>query len=286
MEPIILKDINTTYESYLKLISLYENIKDFVFSDISIELSDWFAANMSAALGSIVDKPASMNDINISSSNSNIISILQRNGFLAHFGYEKKFDTNFTTIPYLKLKPQESRYFHEYVMSELLSKSELPTMTNQLKKKIAESIYEIFVNAQIHSNTEYIYTCGQFFPVKHKIEFTIVDRGIGFKEKINKRFNAQFNSIQAIKWAIRDGNSTKEGVPGGIGLAILQEFIKKNKGKIQIVSDDGFYQLDEQRETFSQFKMPFPGTIINMQFRTDDNSSYGISGETDSSDIF
>ncbi|MDR4507873.1 MAG: hypothetical protein MRJ65_06500 [Candidatus Brocadiaceae bacterium] len=45
-------------------------------------------------------------------------------------------------------------------------------------KKITESIYEIFVNAQIHSETDFIYTCGQFFPNKHMIEFTIKDTGI------------------------------------------------------------------------------------------------------------
>jgi ribosomal protein S8 len=285
MEPIVLSDINTTHQSYQQLINLHEQVKNFLFSDITIDLSGWFAANMSAALGAVLDKIASVNNIEISSSNKDILSILQKNGFLAHFGYEKKYDTYYTTISYLKLKPQESRYFHEYVMNELLAKSELPIMSEQLKKKIAESIYEIFVNAQIHSETEYIYTCGQFFPQKHKIEFTIVDRGIGFKQKINRRFNTRFNSIQAIRWATEDGNSTKIGVPGGIGLAILKEFVRMNEGKIQIVSDDGFYQLTADREIVKPFMSSFPGTIINMQFRTDDNKSYRLAEEANF-DIF
>jgi anti-sigma regulatory factor (Ser/Thr protein kinase) len=285
MEPIVLSDINTTPQSYQQLINLHEQVKNFIFSDIAIDLSGWFAANMSAALGAVLDKIASGNNIEISSSNKSILSILQKNGFLAHFGYEKKYDNYYTTISYLKLKSQESRYFHEYVMNELLAKSELPIMSEQLKKKIAESIYEIFANAQIHSETEYIYTCGQFFPKKHKIEFTIVDRGIGFKQKINRRFNTNFSAIQAIRWAIEDGNSTKIGIPGGIGLAILKEFIRMNEGKIQIVSDDGFYQLMADQETVQQFGSSFPGTIINMQFRTDDNKSYRLAEEANF-DIF
>jgi hypothetical protein len=284
--PISLWGINNSSHSYQQLIDLYQGIKDFTFSDITIQLEDWFAANMSAALGGILDKLASMNDIIIQSSNAKVVSILQKNGFLAHFGYEKLFDSYFTTIPYLKLKRQESRFFHGYVMEELLSKSGLPAMTDQLKRKIAESIYEIFVNAQIHSETEYIYTCGQFFPQKQKIEFTIVDRGVGFKQKVNAHFNRNINSIQAIKWAIRDGNTTKVGIPGGIGLSILREFVKLNNGKIQIISDDGFYQIDSDGEKSSFFTASFPGTIINMQFRTDDTNSYGLAGEANYDSIF
>ena len=52
------------------------------------------------------------------------------------------------------------------------------------------------------------------------------------------------------------------------------------------MSDDGFYQLDSQNERTESFKEAFPGSIINMQFRTDDNSSYALSGEVKPDDIF
>jgi len=101
-------------------------------------------------------------------------------------------------------------------------------MTEALKRKISESIYEIFVNAQMHSKSEYIYTCGQFYPKKQKIAFTIVDMGQGFKANINNRFRHNLSSIQAIKWATENGSTTKTDAPGGIGLAILKEFITMN----------------------------------------------------------
>jgi hypothetical protein len=286
VEPFILDKINTEPHSYQQLITLYDNIKTCIIEDITIILKNWFAANLSAALGGIIDEAASINNIEISSPDKKILSVLQKNGFLAHYGHTKKYDSYNTTISYLKLKSQESRYFHEYVMTELLTQQELPEMTPQLKKKIAESIYEIFVNAQIHSGTDYIYTCGQFFPQKHRIEFTIVDRGIGFKNKVNQRFGRIYSSIKTIKWAIQDGNSTKIGIPGGIGLAILIEFIKINKGKLQIISDDGFYQLSAEEEETYIFDSPFPGTIINMQFRTDDSNSYQLASEANLNDIF
>ena len=41
-------------------------------------------------------------------------------------------------------------------------------MPGGVKEKVIEAIYEIFVNAQIHSETQLIYTCSQFFPNKTK----------------------------------------------------------------------------------------------------------------------
>ena len=113
------------------------------------------------------------------------------------------------------LSPQQTEQFEklkEYII-DMNNISEKEAFVDGFRlgvQLIAESIYEIFVNAQIHSSTDYIYTCGQFFPRKHKIEFTIVDTGIGFKNAINNRFNGTLSSIQAMKWALKDGITTKK----------------------------------------------------------------------------
>jgi len=287
MNDNILSNIDNSFESYQRIIDFYNENKDSFFETINLSLEKWFAANFSAALGAILDKlQKNLNEISFNFIQSDIKTIIQKNGFLSHFGYPKIPDINFTTIKYLKLKATDGRFFNAYVVNELLNRPELPEMTLQLKKKITESIYEIFVNAQIHSETDFIYTCGQFYPKKNKIEFTIVDTGIGFKNRVNKRFNTNLSSIKAIKWATIEGHSTKLGISGGIGLAILKEFILKNKGKIQIISDDGFYQFNADGEEYKIFTGAFPGTIINMQFRTDDNSSYSLASEESLEDIF
>jgi signal transduction histidine kinase len=159
-------------------------------------------------------------------------------------------------------------------------------MSQAVKEKIVEAIYEIFVNAQIHSETTFIYTCGQFYPQKNKIEFSIVDTGIGFREKINRRFNSQLSGDKAIAWAVQDKKTTKEGISGGIGLAILKEFVEMNKGKMQIVSNDGFYELSDGSVESKTFQGEFPGTIVNLQFKTDDSSSYTLQNAIDADDIF
>ena len=115
---------------------------------------------------------------------------------------------------------------------------------------------------------------------------SITDTGIGFKNRINQRFKKNLTSTQAIQWATNDRHTTKIGVSGGLGLALLKEFIEKNKGKIQIISDDGFYQFDSKGEDIKLFHGSFPGSIVNLQFRTDDVSTYTLADEVRLDDIF
>ena len=280
-------NINNTFESYQKLIDFYIEHKDKDFDTIHIEIRQWFAANMCATLGGILDIfYDNINTIIFDYINPNIEKILLKNDFLSYFGYSRIIDNNHTTIRFLKLKLTDGKYFNNYIVDELIGRTELPQMSDLVKMKITEAIYEIFVNAQIHSESKYIYTCGQFFPRENKIEFTIVDTGIGFKSKINSRFNSNLSSVQAIKWATKDKHTTKIDVTGGIGLALLKEFIEKNRGKLQIISYDGFYQFDSQGEQIQFFNGFFPGTIVNLQFRTDDNSSYILKNELNNNDIF
>ncbi len=281
--------INNSYHSYQSLISLYQENKDKLFDDIHIEIKGFFAANMAAALGAILDTfTFKINDIHFDYISKSIEAILLKNDFLTYYGRQRVWDTYNTTIKFQKLKPTDGKYFKNYVINELIEghMSDLPRMSQGVKEKIIEAIYEIFVNAQIHSETEAIYTCGQFFPNKNVIEFTIVDAGVGFKNRINKRFNSNLDAMQAIKWAVEDKKTTKKDISGGIGLALLREFIEKNKGKMQIVSNDGFYEFGCQGESLQQFQGQYPGTIVNLQFRTDDSGSYLLGKEININDIF
>lgn len=281
--------INNTFESYQSLIQLYEAHKGDVFENIHLEIHHFFAANMSAALGAILDKfMENSNIIHFDYISPDIETILQKNDFLTYFGRKRAIDINNTTIKFQKLRPTDGKYFRKYVIEELIEGhiTDLPQMSKGVKEKIVEAIYEIFVNAQIHSETNFIYTCGQFFPNKNKIEFTIVDTGIGFREKINRRFKSNLRATQAIKWAVEENKTTKEGISGGLGLALLKEFVNANKGKMQIISNEGFYQFNEDREILNEFRGEFPGTIVNLQFRTDDNNNYSLAGEIDINDIF
>lgn len=281
--------IDNSISGYAQLIALYNELSNASFERIEVNIQSWFSANMSAALACVLDKVADqINDVRVIASTSSTAKILQKNEFLTYYGHDREQDIHHTTIRFQKLTAEDGRSFQDYVMGELLERSELPTMTAGVKEAMATGIYEIFVNAQIHSDCSNIYTCGQFFPKKNLIEFTIVDNGIGFQEKINKRFGSQLLASQAIKWAVRDGSTTKQEVTGGIGLALLKEFVQQNKGRMQIISGNGFYQFSVGGEHLQQFQNPFPGTIVNLEFRTDDPLSYLLTSEDapDPSEIF
>jgi len=282
-----LDNIRSNYDSYQKIISFYQKNKEKSFKVFHVELHGWFSANMSAVLGSVLDLFINkMNVISFDYIDSK--TILQKNNFLSYFGQEIISDLNNTTIKYKKIEPTDGRYFKKYVIDELVYRNELPKMSSGLKEKIIEAIYEIFVNAQIHSYTKNIYTCGQFFPKKNKIEFTIVDTGIGFRENIYRNFKKEISATQAICWAVQDRNTTKTNITGGIGLAFLKEFISINKGKMQIISDQGFFEYDGQKNKIETklFEAPFPGTIVNLQFCTDDPNNYSLKEEINNNDIF
>lgn len=284
----VLRKINPDVKSYNLISSLFNENKNKKYSNININIQDFFSANMSAALGAVLDiLKSNSNSVNVNTDNK-VKQILVRNEFLKYYGYNAEFDNNNTTIKYQRIKPTDGRFFKNYIIKELIEGhiSDLPNMSKGAKEKIIESIYEIFANAQIHSETEFIYTCGQFFPQNNNIDFTIVDTGVGFREKVKKAFNKSITSEQAIKWAVQDKNTTKQGVPGGIGLAFLREFIKINKGKIQIVSYDGFYEYSWNKEFSYTLNSEYPGTIVNLRFKTDDSNSYSLIGEFETNDIF
>ncbi len=287
MELSTLSSIRNTTTSYQQLASLYKQHSDDLFDNVHIEIKGWFSANMASALGAVLDKlTEGLNSIVFTHIDSGIQQILRKNDFLTYYGYSRAVDNHSTTIRYMKLKPTDGKFFSQYVTTELLNRSELPKISAALKEKMTEAIYEIFVNAQIHSKTSYIYTCGQFYPSKNRIEFTITDTGIGFKTKINERFGKNLSAVQAIKWAVQDRNTTKIGVTGGIGLPILREFIVRNKGLMQIVSDDGFYEYSHLGEKEYTMSAKFPGTVVNLQFCTDDHASYLLASEVNVNNIF
>lgn len=278
----LLSNIHSSAAGYGQITKLYDNNKDKVLEGIPVTLNCWFDANMAAPLGAVLDLLADdLNDIIFESISYRIKTILQKNGFLSYFGYPKKVDGHGTTIQYKKMRPDDGRYFREYVTTQFLNRPQLPHMSHGLRKKMTEAMLELFINTKIHSETKHVYTCGQFYPVQHEIKFCIVDTGVGFQQRFKQRFNKNISATDAIRWAIKDRSTTKIDISGGIGLALLSEFIKKNKGKLQIISGDGFYQYDCSGEQTQKLINPFPGTVVSVMFRTDDTCNYSLMSENE-----
>jgi hypothetical protein len=152
-----LPEIRHDQAGFEKLVCLQAQTKDCLLADIDIDMSQtsWFDADMCAALGAILYRLGdNLNTVKLANIRPGVEQVLLKNRFLSHYGREKIPDNWGTTIPYQRFDVKDDRYFASYIESELMRRSEMPTMSPGLLKKFRESIFEIFSNAVLHSRTE------------------------------------------------------------------------------------------------------------------------------------
>lgn len=282
-----LGQIKSNFNGFQRIIELDNQ---FFADDCEIDMSNWVDGNMCAPLGAILYRKK-IKDVKISMSDipQNVESIMQKNHFLSQFGWSEKPDSYGTTIEYRRFEMVSKVYeqFLKYVITYFRARSRgLPKMTPALLKKFRESLFEVFLNAIEHSDTQHgIFACGQFFPMRNRLNFTIADLGVGIDGNIRKNLGVSLTSENAIKWAL-SGKTTRRDRPGGLGLQLIQEFIRLNKGRLIIVSGQGYCELSGGQISTGTFSDAFPGTVVTIVIDTADKSSYCLGSEIDPSDIF
>uniref|UniRef100_UPI00262B624E ATP-binding protein n=1 Tax=uncultured Desulfovibrio sp. TaxID=167968 RepID=UPI00262B624E len=248
----------------------------------------FFEANMSAPLHAVISRlRAANNDVSIENVPEDISKILRKNRFLTHFHRAALPDEYQTTLPFGIFKETEEGLFLRYITSYMQGKG-IPVMSPALTKRFRQSLLELFLNAGLHAESESgIFVCGQYFPKKQRLDFTIADAGIGIPENVRRYTRTYMSACGAIQWAMQEGNTTKTGnQPGGLGLKLIKDFIHINRGIMQIVSQSGYYMYSAKGELFRDMKLDFPGTCINIEINAADTSSYCLQSELTSEDIF
>ena len=288
---IALPEIRHNHAGFEVLVDLYARTNDCLFEEIEIDLTDtvWFDADMCAAFGAMLYHLGNnANTVRLTHIRSRVENILSRNGFLSNYGRERIPDRWGSTIPYQRFDVNDDRYFGGYIEAELVHRTEMPRMSSGLLKKFRESVFEIFSNAVIHAQTKLgIFSCGQVFPTRHRLDFSIADLGIGIRRNVKDNVGLDLQAEKAIAWATEGRNTTKRGaIPGGLGLKLLREFIDLNGGCIQIVSDAGYWKREKGRAYATRLSHPFPGTVVSIEIDTSDTQSYALSSELSESDIF
>ncbi len=275
-----LPEIHRNPAGFDALAYLYAQTKELLFDDIEIDMKEthWFDADMCAAFGAILySLEKRLNTVSLIQIPLSVKEILSKNGFLSRYGGVEIPDQWGTTISYQRFDKND-RYVARYVENEFMHRSEIPKMSPELLKKLSESISEIFVNAISHSRTRLgIFSCGQFFPTKERLDFTVADLGIGIRQNIKDCIELDLSAEKAIVWAT-EGNSTTRGgnVPGGLGLKLLGEFIDLNHGCIKIVSDAGYWQRENGEIFTALLNYRFPGTVVSVEINTADTSAYRL----------
>lgn len=288
---ISLPPIRSDFQGFTTLVNLAERVNSLEYSPIALDMSaaNWVDANMCAPLGAILYRAShQLNMVRFEHLTERVQKIFQKNGFLGFYGHAKKADEWGTAIQYQSFETKDDRFFGAYIERHFKNKA-IPEMSEALRKKFWESIFELFSNAVIHSKTELgIFTCGQYFPNKKHIDFAIADLGIGISQTLIDKKGLNLPPEEAIDWAMEGRNTTKTGsIPGGLGLKLLREFIRLNRGRIQAVSFTGYWeQCADGAIVKKTLPYPFPGTVVNIEINTADTNSYILSTEHKPEDLF
>ena len=285
--PIIKNDV----DGYQYIAGLYHEIKKICPSKIGIDFSSCrrFDANISAALGAILDK---LDDegyqiwlLNISKATAGVRRALTRNGFLKAFDITTNNEERENFILYRKFSTEQQEEFKQYILEELINKQKFPKHTNAAGESIQESIFEIYINSITHGGCTNVYCCGEYISksIPETLDMTIVNLGTTIEDNVNRHMlklnKEQLTSCECIEWAITQGNTTKD-VPGGLGFTIICNFIYKNQGKLQIISSDAYWEFCHEGSKSVKMNNKFPGTIVNMEINIDDDTVY-YAGEED-----
>jgi signal transduction histidine kinase len=285
-----LPTIYSNEEGFEHLAELSNETKGLLADRLELNFSKvgFFDANMAAPLGAVLARVADdLNSVEIVDVPPLIERILRKNRFLTHYRYEPLDDSNRTTMPFRRLQLSDEGLFEEYVRRELRGKG-IPRMSEGLGKVFKKKVFEVYQNAVIHSESALgIFVCGQFFPQKRRLDITITDAGIGIRQSVRRFLGAKISSVGAIRWALQEGHTTKKGSqPGGLGLKFLHEFVRLNKGRIQIASRFGFYEFYKGQGTFRKMTEDLPGTSVTIEINTGDTAEYCLESEVTPENVF
>lgn len=266
--------------------NIYQQVKPCQFETIQLDFQNttWFDANMLAMLGAIMES-AWTNDFDIVNLRPAQEKIFKKTRY-SYFGGEFLPDRYQTTVEYRKSKVSEIGSFDKYLEKKLLVHQGLPNMSALLRKKIKESILEIFNNAKMHGNCEFVFSCGQYYPQEGRLDFTIVDIGNTIRKNVRDYSGRKVSGKKAIEWAVSDCNTTRRGnIPGGLGFTLIRDFLSKNEGKIQIASADGYWYEKDCTSQSEDLNVFFRGTVVNLEFNVNDPCSYCLTSEIEDMDI-
>ena len=196
------------------------------------------------------------------------------------FGQEN-FPWADNAIPLLHQRDLDGEAVEEYISTVIRAGANMPAMTPVMVKETNRSLCELFVNIFEHAESP----CGglaigQYYPYVKQVQLCVCDLGIGLAEKVQRAGHSTDCCGSAIQWALREGNSTKSGL-GGLGLFMLQDFVKVNGGSLRILANTGYYAQSGTTLTAQSLRTTFPGTLIQIGLLIRPDEVYTISDRED-----
>ncbi|MBU7448673.1 MULTISPECIES: hypothetical protein, partial [Lactiplantibacillus] len=237
---------------------------------INFSHNNWLNAEMTTFIGNIIRTLQFHGfDVKASGMSDNISKFLSKNGFLKNFGIGVKTpDTYNTTIPFIELETGQTKTIDTYLNTKVFQMMDRQITTSQ-NEIIKSAIFELAHNVLEHSKSRYFCMCGQFFPNKKLLSFSIADYGESIPYHIYKQSSLMFNSdYDFINWATMEGTSTKSRI-GGLGLYDIKNTIK-TLGDFKILSGYGLVEYNYGCEPhMEELRSKFHGTMINLNYNLD-----------------
>lgn len=218
---------------------------------------------------------------------------LYQNGFAHAFGVGSS-PWKGNSVPYRQDRELNKEGFLEYLREDWLGRNWL-NVSEGLRDAICGQVWEVYQNAFDHSESPIgITACGQHYPRNGELKLTLADFGIGIPARVRRYLGDEaMTASEALRWAFSRGHTTRTGtfdadLARGIGLDLLREFVRKNRGRIEVYSHDACLFVDERQERYMQPfgtgatglpKVTFLGTVVNITFSCDE-TLYILSNES------
>lgn len=244
--------------------------------NIRLEFLEWLDGNLCALLGALIYRLQQDNNLEFSIDSKEVVkkcAVLLHNDFIS-LHQDLNSYKNTTSMPFKGFYPKQKDEFIEYLESDLLAHPAMPTWEDKTKEKLIDDLIEVYANIDKHAETlDPFFVCGQYYPVRKLIRFTICDLGVGFLKKIQQNVPSLVNDHgQAILWAIK-GQSTKKDAPGGQGLKNLYNYLSDSGGGMQICSGNSNWcsktmnlGIAFRPNGIATFNSIFTGAAISLEF--------------------
>ncbi|MCU1347941.1 MAG: putative histidine kinase [Acidobacteria bacterium] len=207
--------IDSSSDGFTEIARIHQAVATAAPGEVPVDCSnlEWLDANMCAALGAAL--AAEGRRVRLQYPRPQIETILSKNGFIRDASV---MDSQGTTIRYQQFDTLGSAEFETYVFENFRGKG-LPLMSEALQRRFRTSIFELFENAVAHSETKLgIFACGQYYPKRQQLHFSVADRGIGIPATVRRFLEENLDAREAIDWAMTETHTTRrvaDGVPGG-----------------------------------------------------------------------
>jgi hypothetical protein len=206
------------------------------------------------------------------------------NGFLSAFQlHAHKRSKN--SVPFQEHKTRDHIGFVKY-LEEYLFGNNWVHLSEELQGAVVSKLCEAYLNVFEHSQSSVgLFCCGQHFPGKRQLRFSLVDFGVGiannvrrFSEHVHKKPAAGLRADVCLKWAFQAGATTQSG-GRGLGLDLIRNFVHVNDGSLNMYSHEGFALANKEGLFFDSRTVYFEGTLVSILLQCD-GKFYQLASET------